>query len=962
MAQQPDYDTFLAGFNASFLENLYKKYLEDPGAIDPDWVSYFNRLKIAEDLHTTEELLPPTVPAKPYDNGPHEPLSPVSFKKHVEDNHPVSEDRKPAFPGHDLQRSVIDSIRALMLIRAYRVRGHLLAHLDPLGLEKRAEHPELDPATYGFSAKDYDRPIFIDGLLGLQYATLREILHILNTTYASTIGVEFMHIQEPEPKTWIQRHIENQKPMLTEQEKREILLWLTKAEAFEKFLSIKYPGAKRFGLEGGESLIPALVTVLANAAHYGLKEAVIGMAHRGRLNVLANILGKPYRAIFSEFQGKPAYPEDVQGSGDVKYHLGASSDQVFGGKTIHLSLTANPSHLEAVNPVVVGKVRAKQTWLKDITRREVMGILLHGDAAFAGQGLVAETLLLSDLGGYRTGGTIHIIINNQIGFTTSPHYSRSSPYSSDSIKSIQAPVFHVNGDDPEAVCWVAQLAAAYRYQFKKDILIDLFCYRRHGHNEMDEPSFTQPLMYKKIRTHPTTRELYAKKLIAEGIMSAEEVDALYHEIQASLQKEFAEADHYTAEKADWLEGVWASIDVDDTTNRHAETGVSLEHLQEVGRALVKVPTGFALHHKLVRLLQTKEDMFKKGTGIDWATAEALAFGTLLIEGFPVRLSGQDCGRGTFSQRHAVLIDQETGAPYIPLNNIRSEQAELEVVDSPLAEASVLGFELGYSLANPHALVLWEAQFGDFANGAQVMIDQFIASGEAKWLRMSGLVMLLPHGYEGQGPEHSSARLERYLQLCAEDNLQVANCTTAANYFHILRRQLKRRIRKPLILMTPKSLLRDPRVTSQLADMGPNTHFVKVLPEMSTDLVADAKIRRVILCTGKVYYDLIERRQAQNLKDIAIIRLEQLYPFPATYLKAELQRYPQAEFIWAQEEPQNMGAWTFIDRRLEGILKELGLKNNRPLYRGRPEAAATATGSYQRHEQEQERLIHDALND
>ena len=929
----------LLSTDVSLLEDLYQCYQNDPQSVDPSWIPLFTQMMNGNITST------------------HTPSATKVPLASVQQSQVINRGSAAATP----QQATLDSIRAMMLIRAYRVRGHLQAQLDPLGLEQRQEHPELDPATYGFTAQDYDRPIYIHGRLGQEYATLNEIVAILKQTYADTIGFEFMHIQDPQPKDWIQRRIENRRPILSADAKKSILTWLCKAEAFEKFLAVKYPGAKRFGLEGGESTIPALATILYESTHHGLQEVVLGMAHRGRLNVVANILGKPCRAIFSQFQGKPAHPEDVQGSGDVKYHLGASSDREFNGQKIHLSLTANPSHLEAVNPVVIGKVRAKQTYLKDDKRDAVMGVLLHGDAAFAGQGLVTETLLLSDLRGYQTGGTIHIIINNQIGFTTSPHYSRSSPYSSDNIKAIQAPVVHVNGDDPEAVYWVAQLAAAYRQEFKKDVLIDLFCYRRHGHNEMDEPSFTQPLMYQKIRNQPTTRELYAQKLVAEGIVSADDAEGIYQTIQAHLQQEFDAASDYKASIADWLEGAWSTIDVGTIKNADADTDVSFETLQAVGQALTTVPQGFDLNSKLVRLLDAKKDMFKTGEGVDWATAEALAFGTLVLENIPVRLSGQDCGRGTFSQRHAMLFDQTTGQPYKPLSHVHPNQADFDVLDSPLAEASVLGFELGYSLANPQALVIWEAQFGDFSNCAQVIIDQFIASGEVKWLRMSGLVLLLPHGYEGQGPEHSSARLERYLQLCAEDNMQVANCTTAANYFHILRRQLKRRIRKPLVIMTPKSLLRDKRVASKLTDMGSGSQFMKIIPEVSMDLVTYKKIRRVVLCSGKVYYDLVDARDKTGIKDIVVIRLEQLYPFPAELLKQQLSRYPQAEVVWVQEEPQNMGAWTFVDRRLETVMRQLDMPYERPQYCGRPEAAATATGSHQRHEQEQQKLIEEALS-
>ena len=617
------------------------------------------------------------------------------------------------------------------------MRGHLAANLDPLGIENKGLHPELDPATYGFTEKDYDRPIFIDGTLGLQAASLREILALLKKTYAGNMGVEFMHIQNPEKKLWIQKKLENSTHHFSKKVKEDILQTLLKAESFEKYLAVKYPGAKRFGLEGGESTVPALVALLRVSANQGVKEVVLGMAHRGRLNVLANIMGKPYRAIFSEFQGQSAHPEDVQGSGDVKYHLGVSSDQEFDGKMMHLSLTANPSHLEAVNPVVVGKVRAKQALLHDTEHAKVLGILLHGDAAFIGQGLVSETLLLSQLQGYKTGGTFHVVINNQIGFTTSPIYSRSSAYCSDVVKAIQAPVFHVNGDDPEAVVWAAQIAAEYRHTFKEDVVLDIFCYRRHGHNEMDEPSFTQPLMYKAIRAHKLASDLYGARLVASGVMTQDEVKAIQNEIQGHLEKEFEFSKSYKSEKADWLEGAWANINVASDTNRDVETGVDEKTLQEIGEALTSVPDDFSLHPKLKRLLDAKKKMFETGEGFDWSTAEALAFGSLLKEDKLVRLSGQDSGRGTFSQRHAVFTDQENASRHVLLNHIKGAPKKLEVIDSPLAEASVLGFELGYTLTDPEALVMWEAQFGDFSNGAQLIIDQFISSGEAKWLRDVG---------------------------------------------------------------------------------------------------------------------------------------------------------------------------------------------------------------------------------
>jgi 2-oxoglutarate dehydrogenase E1 component len=691
-----------------------------------------------------------------------------------------------------------------------------------------------------------------------------------------------------------------------------------------------------------------------------MEELVLGMPHRGRLNVLTNVMGKPFAALFSEFQGNPANPADVQGSGDVKYHLGTSTDRELGGKSVHLSLTANPSHLEAVNPVVLGKVRAKQRQRGDTARDEVVGLLMHGDAAFCGQGLVAESLELSELKGYRTGGTIHFVVNNQIGFTTSPSYARSSPYPSDVGKIIQAPIFHVNGDDPEAVVHVSRIATEFRQRFKKDVIVDIFCYRRHGHNETDEPAFTQPIMYRAIAERPTTRQLYAQRLAAEGLVSEAESEAMIADFTKHLDGQFEAAKSYRPNKADWLEGAWSGLKVASGDLRRGETAVPLEVLQEVGRSLTTVPEGFDLNRKIARQLEAKRKALESGEGIDWSTGEALAFGTLCGEGTFVRLSGQDSGRGTFSQRHAVLVDQQTEDRYVPLNHVRDGQAAFEVIDSPLSEAAVLGFEYGYSLAEPHALVLWEAQFGDFVNGAQVIIDQFLSSGEAKWLRMSGLVMLLPHGYEGQGPEHSSARLERFLQLCGEDNLQVCNLTTAANYFHALRRQVRRDFRKPLVITTPKSLLRSAEAAAKLSELGPGTFFRRTIDE-TDPLVEDQKVMRVVLCSGKVYYDLRQARRERKIRDVAIVRVEQLYPFPAKALADSIGRYKYAEIVWCQEEPQNMGAWNFVDRRIEQVLAGLDGKTKRARYVGRPEAASTATGLLKRHNAEQAKLVDEALS-
>jgi 2-oxoglutarate dehydrogenase E1 component len=927
-----DGTTFLTGANAGFIAELYSRFLDDPNAVDESWRRFFSELD--EDASAALADL-------------HRPTW-----------------RQPAAP-QLAESAAIDSIRALNLIRAYRVRGHLEADLDPLGLAKRGPYPELDYRSYGFTEADLDGEIFINNLLGHERARLREIIAILRATYCGPIGVEYMHIQVPAERAWIQEKFERpSRPALAASLRKEILQALTAAEIFERFLDRRYTGTKRFGIEGAESLMPALEAILYRGSELGIREFVIGMPHRGRLNVLANFVGKPFAAIFSEFQGNATQPEHVHGSGDVKYHLGTSGDREVGGRTVHLSLAANPSHLEAVDPVVLGKVRAKQYQRGDSERTQVAGILMHGDAAFAGQGLVAESLELSELDGFCTGGTIHVIVNNQIGFTTSPSAARSSPYPSDVAKGVQAPIFHVNGDDPEAVVEVARVAAEYRQRFRKDVVIDLFCYRRHGHNESDEPAFTQPLMYRTIARHPTTQQIYAGRLVAAGVLDEAEVAAMASRFIAGLETQFEAAKGYRPNKADWLEGAWAGLEEAPEDIRHddrrGDTGVAVETLREVGKGLVTVPEGFRLNPKIARQLEAKRAAIEAGEGIDWATTEALALASLCAEGTHVRMSGQDTGRGTFSHRHAILVDQETEAHYVPINHVRTGQAPFEIIDSPLSEAGVVGFEYGYSLADPSTLVLWEAQFGDFANGAQVIVDQFLSAGEAKWLRMSGLVMLLPHGYEGQGPEHSSARLERYLQLCAEDNIQVCNLTSAANYFHALRRQVRRNFRKPLVIFTPKSLLRANEVTSLLDEMGAGTSFHRVIAE-SDAIAADDQVRRIVLCSGKVYFDLVKARAAAGEKRVALVRVEQLYPFPFSTLGKVLRQYRNAEIVWCQEEPQNMGAWNFVDRRIEEVLAGLDVAAKRPRFAGRAEAASPATGLFKRHVEEQAHLVADALS-
>ena len=944
--------SFLSGANAVFISEMHKAWLDNPGGVDSEWAQWFQSIGALSDgaEYTPDWGSNPTKII-----GANDPQASI---KAVAKG--IAGDRD--LMASDVRSATLDSLRAIMLIRAYRIRGHLLAKLDPLNLNQEEIHPELDPTNYGFSEEDYDRPIFINYVLGLEIATLNEILAVLKKTYCSTIGVEFMHIQDPNQKAWIQERIEaiGNRTEFTNRGKVAIYEKLVSAEGFEQFLHKKYVGTKRFGLDGGEALIPAIEQILKRGGQLGIKEVVIGMPHRGRLNVLNNVMDKPFRAIISEFLGNPANPEEAGGSGDVKYHMGVSADRLFDDNEIHLSLAPNPSHLEIVDPVVIGRVRAKQDQIKDKERHEVLGILLHGDAAFAGQGVVAETFDFSALRGYRTGGTIHIIVNNQIGFTTSPSYSRSSPYPTDVGKMVMAPILHVNGDDPEAVVHSARIAVEFKQTFKTDVIIDMFCYRRFGHNEGDEPSFTQPLMYKKIKEHPSTREIYANQLIAEGVLTADQALDIVNKNKKHLDDEFEAGTTFKQNKADWLEGKWTGLGkAPEEDARRGTTSCSIDMLQQIGTVMTTIPNNIDVHPKLKRVIEARKKAIETGEGIDWATAEHLAFGSLLLEGYAVRLSGQDSGRGTFSQRHSVFVDQKNESRYIPLANLSSEQAHFEVIDSPLSEASVMGFEYGYAMAEPNALVMWEAQFGDFANGAQVVIDQFISSGEAKWLRMNGLVLLLPHGYEGQGPEHSSARLERYLQLCAEDNMQVCYPSSPANYFHMLRRQLKRDFRKPLIVMTPKSLLRNKNCVSNIDEFTNGSSFHRVLYENSEEKKFN-DVERVVLCSGKVFYDLVETRDNKNLKGIRILRLEQLYPFPEKAVKEHLAETPKAEVVWCQEEPRNMGAWTFVREYIEKIMTGLEMKSSRLVYCGRKEAASPATGSAARHRLEQETLVQAAL--
>ena len=933
--------TILNGLNSTYIADLYEKWLENPKNVDANWNDWFS------DMQNTGSSndIPSWAKGKP-------------FEEKLEN----LEHKNSSLSSEEMRKASIDSLRAVMMIRAYRARGHLEAKTDPLNLEKKEEHPELNPEFYGFTKNDYDRPIFIDNVLGIETASLGQILSTLKDTYCGSIGVEYLHIQDPEQKSWIQQRIENIRNQtdFTDKGKEAIYERLVDAESFERFLNKKYTGTKRFGLDGSESVIPAIEQIAKRGSQLGLEEIVIGMAHRGRLNVLNNILQKPFRAIISEFMGNPSNPEETGGSGDVKYHMGSSSDREFDGVNVHFTLNANPSHLEVVNPVVIGRVRAKQNQRNDKLRNKVLGLLIHGDAAFAGQGILAETFDFAELRSYKTGGTLHLIINNQIGFTTSPAYSRSSPYCTDVAKIVMAPIFHVNADDPESVVHVSRIATEFRQKFQADAVIDIIGYRRYGHNEGDEPSFTQPIMYRKIADHPFVTKIYADKLIKEKKITEEQAKRVYDNRNQFLEEEFQAGSNYLPNKADWLEGKWTGLKkAPGLEERRGITGVTIDKIKKIGEILTSVPRDFEIHKKLQRVLDNRKKAIKDGTNIDWSTAEQLAFGTLLLEGNPVRLSGQDCGRGTFSQRHAVFIDQNTEERYIPLSNINENQGSFEVIDSPLSEAGVLGFEYGFSQAEPNALVMWEAQFGDFANGAQVIVDQFISSGEAKWLRMSGLVMLLPHGYEGQGPEHSSARLERYLRLCAEDNLQVVNCSTPANYFHVLRRQLCRDFRKPLIIMTPKSLLRNKLCVSNLDDMLEEKSFHRVMDDKNKS-INDKDVKRLVICSGKVFYDLFEAREKNKLFNIKILRLEQIYPFPIKSLQEFISKTPQAEIIWCQEEPENMGSWSFIDRRLEKVLIDCNCKYKRPVYVGRPEAASPATGTMSRHLKEQKLLVNQAL--
>ena len=844
------------------------------------------------------------------------------------------------------------------LVNAYRSRGHFAAHLDPLGLLETARLSELDPATWGFTAADRDQVIEPTGVSGLSRATVGELLALLQEVYAGSVGLEFMHISSPGRRSWIAERMETQliKPLPAEVRKH-VLQLLINAEQFERFCHTKYPGTKRFSLEGSESLIPALDMLLTHGARLGAIEAVLGMAHRGRLTTIESILRRPARDLFGHFED--AEPEKAMGGGDVKYHLGYSTDRTDpNGNLMHVSLAFNPSHLEAVDPVVCGRVRAKQTRHHDVEHRRVMGILVHGDAAFAGQGLVTETLQLSGLPGYRTGGTVHLIVNNQVGFTASPAEQRSTPYCTDIAKMLECPIWHVNGEDLDALTRVIEMACEFRAQFASDVVIDMYCYRKYGHNENDEPSFTQPLMYEAIKQKQSPVEIYTKQLVGEGVLTTDDVTAMTKKRVAELEVELEaakslgkrpEGPSMTAMWRGYRGGI-SDAPVD------ADTKVPREILSHIANAITEVPEGFTPHPKIERLLEQRAQMGKGERALDWGMAELLAYGSLLYQGINVRLSGQDSSRGTFSHRHAIITDIKTGREHLVLGGIQPDQGQCRIYDSFLSEAGVVGFEFGYSLDYPDALVMWEAQFGDFANGAQVMIDQFITSSEDKWKRLSGLVLLLPHGYEGQGPEHSSARLERYLESCAEHNIQVAQPTTPAQMFHLLREQQLRAMRKPLIIMTPKSLLRLPAATSPIDELATGK-FHRVLADETMD---PAKVTRVLLCTGKIYYELADERTKRKSEDTAIVRIEKLYPWwPHLVAAATLDKYPGTkELMWVQDEPCNMGAGNFVTPRLHKLLEGKGISYD---FIGRAESASPATGSHKAHVMEQQQILKQAFD-
>ena len=942
-------DTFLNSANAPYVAELYSKFRNDPESVDTTWKDFFNNLN-EDDYSVLKDF-----------GGPEWKERPSSI---IDKNYITKVIKSNAnYNSEEFRISTLDSIRALRLIRAFRINGHLIADLDPLGISEREYPQELDYKSYGFNESDLEKEIFIDGSLGLEKGKLKNIIKILKETYSASIGVEFLHIQQADQKQWVQERIEEvrNKTNFTNEGKKAIYKRLVESELFEQFLDKKFLGTKRYGIEGGEAMIPGIEQIVKQACLSGIEDIIIGTAHRGRLTLLSSVLEMPYKKILSKFQGSLNDPNEVLGSGDVKYHLGVSADREFEKKKIHLSLTSNPSHLEAVNPVVAGKVRAKQTLAKDKTTDKVIGLLIHGDAAIAGQGVVAETFAMSQLRGFKTGGTIHFVINNQIGFTTMPQYGRSAPYCTEIAKMVQAPIFHVNGDDPEAVVHVCRLATEFRNKFKVDVVVDMFCYRRSGHNEADEPSFTQPLMYKAIKKQITTRKKYEKKLIENNTLSEEESRDIVDSFKNFLDKEFESTKNYKPNKVDWLEGTWTGLSTATFDARRGKTSVKEKTLINIAKKIHEIPVDFNVHRRIKKIYGDRLASVINGKGIDWATSESLALATLLDEGYGVRISGQDVGRGTFSHRHGVLYDQENENRFVPLRHFQNKQGYFEIIDSFLSEFGVLGFEYGYSQVDPKTLVIWEAQFGDFANGAQIMIDQFISSGERKWLRMSGLTMLLPHGHEGQGPEHTSGRLERFLQMCAEDNMQIVNCTSPANYFHVLRRQLHRNFRKPLIIFTPKSTLRHKSNVSNIEDYINGSTFHRILTD-KLSVKEKRKNKRLIICSGKIYFELADHIAKNKIKNLSIIRLEQIYPFPYENFRDELKHYTDAEIIWAQEEPKNMGAWGFVKGRLESVMQEAKVKQEKIFYVGRSPAASPAAGSLERHLSNQETIIKMATED
>ena len=945
--------SFLNKSNSAFIEEMYIKYIEKDPNLPKSWREYF------KDLNDDIESIIKEVEGPSWAQRKKVNLDKITNEL-AGQNQNISTS----------QSSITQSIKAIALIRAYRIRGHLIANLDPLGMMERNYIHELHPEDHGFKKEDYGKKIFIGSYLNTTSASINEILQKLRKVYCSNIGVEYMHISDPVEKIWFRERMEKEENQInfTSNGKKAIFNKIVQAEGFEKFLAKKYVGTKRFGLDGAESLIPALEQIIKRGGQLGVKEIKIGMPHRGRLNVLANVLQKSYKRIFNEFAGEISNLRKEDSTGDVKYHLGASSDREFDGNSVHVSLTDNPSHLEAVNPIVLGQTRAKQFFHKDLKRKKVIPILIHGDAAFAGQGIVAECFAMSGLKGHNTGGTIHIIVNNQIGFTTSPRFARSSPYPSDLGKIVDAPILHCNGDDPEAVVHCAKIAIEFRQKFSKDVVIDMICYRRFGHNEGDEPSFTQPLMYKKIRSHPSTLKIYGEKLIKEKTISKSDFENQIISFRSLLDEQFKTAKDIKP-KLDWFEGTWSRYQPKKGKDRRGATGVDIDKIIKISEKINKVSEKINIHKTIQKILTYRHKCILDKKNIDWASAESLAFATLLDEGYPVRLVGQDSGRGTFSQRHSVLRNQEDNTRFIPLNNISKKQKNFEVVDSLLSELAVLGFEYGYSLVEPETLTMWEAQFGDFANGAQVIIDQFISSGERKWSRASGLVLLLPHGYEGQGPEHSSARLERFLQLCGQENLQVMNCTTPANYFHALRRQIHRDFRKPLVIMTPKSLLRHKICVSNLDDFSKKNSFHRILEDHAFDkkngfleLEKSKNINKVIMCSGKIYFDLLEAREKYKRRDVVLLRIEQLYPFPAKSLVKSIKPYAKnAEFIWCQEEPKNMGAWSHVRDYIQWTLDFIKANNKNVSYIGRAPAASPATGYAKRHVAQQKEILEKVFN-